>query len=139
MCLNAGHCLLELGRPDEALNYYYKADYLDPYNPKVWRSLAWANFLTDNFAQSENYYKKLLENNSVNSQDYLNYGHLLLAEGKLAEAVDCYVKSAKGDGESLKAFHSSFRADLPVLMRKGITESVAALVEETVVKKLNNN
>ena len=139
MCLNAGHCLLELGRPDEALNYYYKADYLDPYNPKVWRSLAWANFLTDNFAQSENNYKKLLENNSVNSQDYLNYGHLLLVEGKLAEAVGCYAKSAKGDGESLKAFHSSFRADLPVLMRKGITESVAALVEETVVKKLNNN
>ena len=139
MCLNAGHCLLELDRPDEALNYYYKADYLDPYNPKVWRSLAWANFLTDNFAQSENYYKKLLENNSVNSQDYLNYGHLLLAEGKLAEAVDCYVKSAKGERESLKAFHSSFRADLPVMVRKGITESIAALVEETVVKKLNNN
>ena len=72
MCLNAGHCLLELGRPDEALNYYYKADYLDPYNPKVWRSLAWANFLTDNFAQSENYYKKLLESKPVNSQDDLN-------------------------------------------------------------------
>ena len=95
--------------------------------------------MTDNFAQSENYYKKLLENNSVNSQDYLNYGHLLLAEGKLAEAVDCYFKSAKGERESLKAFHSSFRADLPVLVRKGITESIAALVEETVVKKLNNN
>ena len=139
MCLNAGHCLLELARPNEALNYYYKADYLDPYNSKVWRSLAWANFLTDNFAQSENYYKKLLEKKTVNSQDYLNYGHLLLAEGKLAVAVGSYAKSAKGDGDSLKAFHSSFRADLPVLMRKGITESVAALVEETVVKKLNNN
>ena len=81
----------------------------------------------------------MLESKPVNSQDYLNYGHLLLAEGKLAEAVGSYAKSAKGDGDSLKAFHSSFRADLPVLMCKGIAESVAALVEETVVKKLNNN
>lgn len=69
----------------------------------------------------------------------MNYGHLLLVEGKLAEAVGSYAKSAKGEGESLKAFNSSFRADLPVLMRKGIAESVATLVEETVVKKLNNN
>lgn len=62
-----------------------------------------------------------------------------LRKESLQKAVDSYVKSAKGDVESLKAFHSSFRADLPVLMRKTITESIAALVEETVVKKLNNN
>ena len=139
MCLNAGHCLLELNRPDEALNYYYKADYLDSCNPKVWRSVAWANFLTGNYAQSENYYKKLLENKSATSQDMLNYGHLLLAEGKLADAVHCYAQSAKGGEESLNIFQSAFRVDLPILRRKGVDEGIAALVKETVVKMLNNN
>lgn len=139
LCLNAGHCLLELNRVEEAIQFYYKADYLAPSNPKVWRSLAWSDFLIDHFSQSESFYKKLIENGLATPQDFLNYGHLLLVEGQLENAVNYYVKAADGSGDKLESFISSYSADVPILIGKGVSASLAALIKEAAVKKITNS
>ncbi|MDO4511022.1 MAG: tetratricopeptide repeat protein [Bacteroidales bacterium] len=139
MCLNAGHCLLSLDRPDEALNYYYKADYIDGANPKVWRSLAWVQFLLGNYDQSGTYYEKLLASATASALDRLNYGHLLLCTGRAEQAVDQYALSAKGDDQALRTFLNAYCADIPVLLQKGVDPDLAVMAKEAVIKKLNNN
>ncbi len=139
LCLNAGHCLLELNRVEEAIQYYYKADYLAPSNPKVWRSLAWSNFLIDHFSQSESFYKKIIENDFATPQDFLNYGHLLLVERQFENAVNYYVKAADGGGGNFESFTSSYIADVPILIKKGVSANFAALIKEAAVKKITNS
>lgn len=138
LCLNAGHCLLELNRPNDAMNYYFKADYLDSSNSKVWRSLAWSSYLIGNYEQSERYYQKLIDGNSATSQDLLNFGHLFLTKGELDKAVDFYAQSAKGGDEKFNAFLSAYCADIPVLLQKGTHPDLVVLLRDAVVKKLNN-
>lgn len=136
--LFAGHCLLELRRPKEALNFYYKADYLLPDNAKIYRAIAWTNFLIGNYELSHNYYNKIFSKPSASPQDYLNYGHLLLAEGKIADSVDNYKFSATGTEEQLHKFQTAFSSDKAVLKDIGIADKVIVLVQNAVIKKLND-
>lgn len=136
--LNAGHCLLELQRPKDALNFYYKADYLLPYSIKIYRAIAWANFLIENYELSHNYYNKIFSDASASAQDYLNYGHLLLAEGDIANAVKNYAISANGGNEQLQKFQSAFADDIATLKNVGITDDVIVLVQNAIIKTLND-
>lgn len=135
LCLTAGHCLLKMNRIEEAMNHYFKASYLDAQNPKVWRALAWTFYLTNKFAQSADYYTKLVQSKASTGDDHLNYGHLLLSQGKVAEAVNEYAISAKAN---INSFVSAFDADFSTLSNHGVTPEVAQLVKDAVVKIIHN-
>ena len=135
LCLTAGHCLLKMNRIEEAMNHYFKASYLDAQNPKVWRALAWTFYLTNKFAQSADYYTKLVQSKTSTGDDHLNYGHLLLSQGKVAEAVNEYAISAKAN---INSFVSAFDADFSTLSNHGVTPEVAQLVKDAVVKIIHN-
>ena len=135
LCLTAGHCLLKMNRIEEAMNHYFKASYLDAQNPKVWRALAWTFYLTNKFAQSADYYTKLVQSKASTGDDHLNYGHLLLSQGKVVEAVNEYAISAKAN---INSFVSAFDADFSTLSNHGVTPEVAQLVKDAVVKIIHN-
>lgn len=138
LCLSIGHCLLEQGQTEEALQYYFKADYLDHGKHRAWRPIAWCSYITGNYAQSERYYKKLIDNNIATSQDYLNYGHLLLTQHQLEDAISQYVKSVHLAHDDLDGFMSNYAADRHYLLDKGIDEVLITLIGDSVAKQLKD-
>jgi tetratricopeptide (TPR) repeat protein len=128
--LNTGHCLLELERYDEALQCYFKVEYLSPGNNKVWRPIAWCSFLTGKKEQAEKYFLKLMED-EPNRHDLMNMGHVQWSLGHRKEALDFYRKAISEEGFSAAEFLEVFEEDLPHLLDQGIDrEDVPIMLDQ---------
>lgn len=91
--LNIGHCYLELGDYEKALNSYFKVELLDTKSNKAWRPIAWTAFLLRKFDMSRQYYQQLLADNPT-EHDFLNAGHVELCNDKKKAALALYLKAA---------------------------------------------
>ena len=134
--LNIGRCLLETGRYDEAIGAYYKAEYLDEESGKALRPLAWCLLLTGDLPQSRKYYEKVMERFTPAPADYLNMGHLALAEGKFREALNFYSLNISARGGSVDDFIADMRADVPHLERAGVDASLVPLLIDSLLYTL---
>ncbi len=134
--LNIGHCLLEANQIEEALKYYFKADYLDPQKHKAWRPIAWCSFLNDKKEQSERYYQKIINNDTPTAQDHLNYGHLLLSNNQVKDAITQYLKAAGMMENNAETFVRLYTNDKHYVRAKGLSEATITLVCEAVTSKL---
>ena len=141
--LNIGRCLVELERYDEAIGEYYKAEYLDEKSGKALRPLAWCLLLTGDLPQSRKYYEKVIATTTPVAVDYLNMGHLALAEGHFREAMNFYslnVSARVGDAasstsrqEAIDAFIADMRADSPALQRAGVDPTLIPLLVDSLL------
>lgn len=138
LCLNVGHSLLRLGRAGEALKYYFRADYLDAKSQRAWAPIAWCSFLEKNYEQSERYFERLLNEGKPTWNAILNYGHLKLVTGRVAEAVDMYRRAldASGDRDS---FVEQMRTDAHYLTGRGVDERDLPLIIDAVIESRQNN
>ena len=87
---------MESKRYEEALKFFYKAEYIAPQGVKSIRPIAWCSFLARNYEQSINYYNKIInisENKDAN--DFINRGHAYLTEGNSSKALENYITAAK--------------------------------------------
>ncbi len=130
--MNIGHCLLELDRPEEALRYYFKVEFLDEKSSRALRPIAWASFVAGDYAQSRAYYEKVLLD-SPGTSDYLNMGHLYLVSGDVKEAINYYGLSIDNDGGDMEAFIRNFNADSGYLLGAGVEESLLPLVVDAIL------
>lgn len=128
--LLCGHTLLEAGKPSEALKHYYKVEYLNPDSAKALRPIAWCEFLIGNNEKSHLRYMDIIGREDVSPTDFLNLGHVLFSEGKIAEASKAYSHSLHLS--SPETFRKSFSEDSPVLRKKGIPEIDISLMLEAV-------
>lgn len=127
LAMNLGHTFLEAGREKEAIEQYYKADYLDSKSSRAWRPLAWCLFKTSDFKGARRYYEKILSSGPI-AEDYLNMGHLSLAESSLKEAVNFYNLFIDQAGGGVECFIEAFRADADTLGKVGVDKSLLPLV-----------
>ncbi len=134
LLMNAGNTILETGDIQGALKHYYHADYIDSENIKIKRAIAWAELMSWNFTKSAQVYDKIFSGKITipDAVDYLNYGHVLLAMGKMNEAVDMYRKSDTLDSMN---FEEAFNADRKVLTKLGIDDTTQSLLLEAVCYK----
>ncbi len=128
VALQMGHCYLELNELREALHYYYKAELLDEKSTKALRPIAWSAFLNRDFETSERYFRRILSELTPTPADYLNMGHLALAQGNIREAMNFYSLNSP-DTELLAA---SLTEDLPLLERAGVDTSIIPLVLDSI-------
>ncbi len=133
--MNIGHLLVELRREDEALKYYFNVDYLKPNQPKVWRAIAWAAFASGNLEQSHRYYDRIVAGGNATSQDHLNYGHLLLLEHNLKEAVEQYGLALQASGKPMAEFYSWLDNDKQYLLDQGLSPTQISLVGQLVAQQ----
>lgn len=125
-----GHSLLEAGNPAEAIKSYYKVDYLDPNGKRSLRPIAWCEFLLGNLPKSIAAYEKITAGDDTVASDFLNYGHVLFASGRIADAATAYRKSlAMSDA---KTFGEQYAADASTLREKGIGEMELRLMTDLV-------
>ncbi len=139
--LNIGRCLVELGRYDDAIGEYYKAEYLDEKSGKALRPLAWCLLMERDLGQSRKYYEKVIGAFSPTQEDYLNMGHLALAEGNFKEAMNFYSLNvtARMDGdtgrrtEAIDGFIADMRNDAPYLKRAGVDGELIPLLVDSLL------
>ena len=139
--LNIGRCLVELGRYDDAIGEYYKAEYLDEKSGKALRPLAWCLLMERDLGQSRKYYEKVIGAFSPTKEDYLNMGHLALAEGNFKEAMNFYSLNvtARMDGdtgrraEAIDGFIADMRNDAPYLKRAGVDGELIPLLVDSLL------
>jgi tetratricopeptide (TPR) repeat protein len=124
-----GHCLLETGDYEGALKKYFKVEYLEPSAGKSWRPIAWCSFLSGDYARSKNYYDKILAS-SPTASDYLNAGHLAMAESRFRDAVELYGSSLSSAGR--EDFERMFEADVPALLKAGVDPVMIEIVTDKV-------
>lgn len=139
--LNIGRCLVELERYGEAVGEYYKAEYLDEKSGKALRPLAWCLLMERELAQSRKYYEKVMMAFAPTQEDYLNMGHLALAEGNFKEAMNFYSLNvtARMDGDSgrrreaIDGFIADMRSDAPYLRRAGVDGELIPLLVDSLL------
>ena len=54
-----GSCLAELGQYEEALNYFFKLDFIESNCVKAWRGIGWCSFISLKYEQAMNYGKAI--------------------------------------------------------------------------------
>ena len=118
LCLSLGHCFLDKGEYDKALQQYYKADFMPKAKHRAWRPIAWCSLLTGKHEQAINYYKKIIDEDTATSQDYLNYGHVLQVMGNIAEAIVQYRESLALEKHNEEVFAKQYMADAKYVVNK---------------------
>lgn len=130
--LNIGHCYLEMGEYDKALNAYFKVELMDAKHHRAFRPIAWTSFLLNKCDIAEKYYKKILEANPQ-MHDFLNAGHVQLVKGNLKEAIAFYEKAKQSS--SNEQIMRSILDDKKILVEKGVDDELFYYIED----KLNYN
>ena len=128
--ISIGHCRMELKQYEEALKSYFKVEYLSPGNKKIWRPIGWCSLLVGKKQQSEQYFRKLLED-SPNKFDLMNMGHVQWCLGKRKIALDYYKQSINNAEMSEKEFMEAFDEDLEHLLQQGVdAEDVPIMLDQ---------
>ena len=135
--LNMGHALLENGRIDEALQYYFKADLMDETKHRAWRPIAWCDFLLGNDERSLDYYNRIIDGGKATMSDYVNRGHVHLCGQRIVEAIADYRQALALAGNDGAALRETVLADLPHLRARGITQQDVMLVLDAVEAPLS--
>ncbi|MDR0891071.1 MAG: tetratricopeptide repeat protein [Mediterranea sp.] len=114
-------CLAELGRYDEALNGFFKLDFMQPDSLKAWRGIGWCSLVLGKLEQAMRYYQQILERKPL-SMDYMNAGHVAWVMGDIPQAANLYGKALATGGSKRAAFIEMFDKDIATLLKLGINE-----------------
>ena len=119
--LQIGQCLATLRAYDKALAYFFKVEYLGKAPENARRAIGWCYFMTGKYADAARFYEKIIQEATPDSDDWLNYGHVHLAQGEMPQALECYRKSA-ASFSTHEEFVKVFIADKKALLEQGIDE-----------------
>lgn len=98
-----GFCYQSEKAYDKALDYYKKAEILNPDNSWLIKKIALCHKNLMQYDQAATYYEKALEKNASNLNLVMNLGHCLLQAGHIDEALKCYYKVEYLDEKSNRA------------------------------------
>ena len=131
--INMGHCLLEQGKTEEALQCYFKADLMPDNKHKARRPIAWCSFLIGNDERSLEYYNRIINEDNPTAQDYLNQGHVLLATNQIPVAIKSYQKALALMKMNSTALRDLIMADKKSLSARGINCDDLPLIIDAVI------
>lgn len=120
-------CLFELGENEEALNYFFKLDFMENNSVKAWRGIGWCSFVCRKYEQSMKYYERIIGHKPL-PIDYMNAGHVAWAMGNVANAAVFYGKAITANGGNREEFLSMFEKDKNALLEQGIREEEIPLM-----------
>lgn len=120
--------LAEQERYEEALQCFFKLDFMENDCIKAWRAIGWCSFVSGKFEQAMRYYNKILALKPL-STDYLNAGHAALLLGNMEKAAELYGKATSESGNR-ETFLEMFDKDKEMLIKLGIDEKDIPLIRD---------
>ena len=115
-----GSCLAEMGQYEEALNYFFKLDFIESNCVKAWRGIGWCSFISLKYEQAMKYYEKIIEQKPL-AIDYMNAGHVAWVMGDVQKAAVFYGKAITASGNR-ERFLEMFHKDEESLLKQGVRE-----------------
>lgn len=134
--MNIGHCHLELENYKEAIKNYYKVEFLDEKSTRAWRPLAWCLLLSGDFDQSSGYYSKILNDNPT-AEDFLNMGHLALAQSNISKAIESYKLSIDNKCTNVDWLIDSLKKDEKYLTKIGVDISLMPFIVDALLYSID--
>lgn len=87
--MNLGNTRMALHDYAGALKVFHKVNYLNPQDLKALRAIAWCYLMTGDFTSSIKTYRSVILADPT-AADYINMGHVALADHNYSEAVNSY-------------------------------------------------
>lgn len=101
-----GYCLQYKGDMENALDYYRKAELLNPKSKWLQKKLAFMLRSTGNYEEAERYYRSLLSEDSDNVKLNVTLGQCLMQLNRMDEALKCFYKVNYLDPENTNAIRA---------------------------------
>ena len=129
LLLQIGQCLANLRMYDKALTYFFKVEYLDKAPANAQRAIGWCYFMTGKYDDANRFFDKLLRSDESQSSDWLNAGHVYLAQNNIQRALECY-RHVESTCKTHDEFMKLYLADKAALLEQGILEENIYLVAD---------
>lgn len=137
--MNIGQCAMSLGKYDQAIKAFYKAQYLDENSDKPLRPLAWSLLLNKDLEGAQKIYDKILCSINIRPIDYLNRGHISLAQRDFHSAISYYNKFVASTSDGWNDFIKCMNEDRAALRNLGVDNDMLPLViDATKYFEINN-
>jgi tetratricopeptide (TPR) repeat protein len=119
----------------EAVQQFYKVEFLDEKGTRALRPLAWTLFVNGDYEASQRYYAKVMQHEPT-AGDLLNMGHVALAQSKYNEAISFYRQSLEKNGRDTETFFKLMHEDAQTLHDAGVDDRTISLVTDAVLYAL---
>lgn len=134
LMMSLAGALLESGHPKEALNLYYKADYLKP-GERTMRLIAWCLFMTGEYERSRDSYAALGRMpGGFSPSDLMNLGHLDIIFNCYGEAAEHYASAIADYNFDTERFESELASDRKILEARGIDPVTIDLIADRALR-----
>lgn len=129
VALQAGYAYLAADNYREALNRFFKIDFLHEDHKEHLRPMAWAQMLSGDRAGARQTGQRILMA-GADAHDYVNMGHLEWADRNIGDAINYYllaIEQSKGD---VKKVVADIRADSRDLEKMGVkTDEMPLMID----------
>lgn len=88
-----GRCLIQLRRWDDAVQLFFRLEFMKQHLNVVRRAIAWCSIHQGKYERAVQYYNTLIDKKKATWEDYLNMGHALWLNSQPAQAIEAYRNS----------------------------------------------
>lgn len=103
-----GRCLIQLQRWDEAVQRFFRLEFMERHLNVTRRAIAWCSIHQEKYERAVSYYRQLIDSKKATWEDHLNMGHALWLQGLTGEALSAYRSSMKRFNKSRKEQRQHF-------------------------------
>ncbi len=133
--MQIGYALLMSNKYKEALDLFYKVDFVTDGTPKTWRAIGWCSLLLGKFDDAQQYYEKVLSETPT-SNDYINMGHIYLIKNDINKAQTYYAKSIEMSSGNTVNFEDSISKDKDILLNFGVSDIKISILRDIVINNV---
>lgn len=134
-----GRCLIQLHRWDDAVQLFFRLEFMNTHLNVVRRAIAWCSIHQGKYERAAQYYTTIIDKKKATWEDHINLGHALWLQGKTEEAVAAYKKSLtlfnrckKEERAKFAHWTEAFQEDARDVLAKHFDETDCALMMDAV-------
>jgi tetratricopeptide (TPR) repeat protein len=125
-------------RIEDAMQHLFKLNYEHADDERILRVLAWAYMVQDKLKEADAIYRRLVNGEHAQSNDFLNAGYCKWLCSDIVEAIDLFRKyesKKPGLGESRPTLEQQFASDAKFLTSKKISDTERCIMLDLVARQ----
>ena len=134
-----GRCLIQLQRWDEAVERFFRLEFMERHLNVARRAIAWCSIQQGKYERAATYYRQLIDRQKATWEDRLNLGHALWLQGLASEAVAAYRESqaefnraAQKQRRHFRHWTEAFQEDARSLLAAHFSDTECALMLDAI-------